>query len=271
MNKDTDIKKLINLHKNDPLQLLSAIDGFYETVKDESGNRFTPLVGYAGKYDAGDGKELQYVGEVYANFAEAEYHPLVLWHFALQLWLKILNHFGGQEFLTKLVFVGPQMGGVCLAQMTAFHAGLVDARYACAEKKITAVASKNLREQSEMFFGRHKIHPGDKVIITEDVLNNFSTTKEVMELVHLNGGEVIAIAGLLNRSMITSDTYYFHKHEKLMLEIPIISLVNKPFDQYRQDDPYVIKDMKKGNVVLKPKAEWSTLRDAISKANMLES
>lgn len=57
----TQINELIDQYSGNPLKLLSAVNGFYEVQKDKNGKRLTPLVGYAGKYDAGDGKELQWV------------------------------------------------------------------------------------------------------------------------------------------------------------------------------------------------------------------
>lgn len=248
---------LINQYMNQPLELLAAIGGYYECKKNERGERITPLVGYAGKYPAGE-SELQYVGEIYANFSKAEERPIIMAHFAEMLWKKICVYFDSEKIDKNLVFVGPQLGGISVSQMLAMHGSGVDARFACAEKKITAVATKTLREQTELFFGRHEVKKGTKVIIGEDVLNNFSTTKKTIELIEKQGAEVIGIAGLLNRSM-TIDTYFEYNGEL----IPVISLVRRPYDEYKQDDPYVAKDMQKGNVILKPKNEWGKLTKTI--------
>ncbi len=248
------IEELIDLYGNDPLKLLEKIGGFYEVIKDGD-KRLTPLVGYAGKYKTDDEKELQYVGEVYANFAKAEEHPRVMHHFTSMLW--------GKLKLTKpVVFVGPAMGGISVAQGMAYHAsGKIKARYACAEKIVTAVKTDTMREQSILQLARHTVHAGEKVIISEDVMNNYSTTKMLIELIEGAGARVEAIVGLLNRSMTVKDSFVYKNRS-----IPVIPLVYKPFDEYKQDDPYVRDDMQAGNVVFKPKNEWDRLQTAVTMA-----
>lgn len=258
--KRTETEKLIDQFENDPLALLAAIGGYYECQKSPEGKRLTPLVGYAAKYSTNDGKGLNYVGEIYANFSKAEERPLIMNHFTSRLWEEIHLHLDPRKINSNLVFVGPQLGGISVAQFLSLHASSVDARYACAEKKTVAVATETAREQTELFFGRHEIKKGDRVVISEDVLNNFSTTKQTIELIEKYEAEVICIAGLLNRSM-TIDTH-FEYGDKL---IPVISLARKPYKEYHQNDSYVAEDILKGNVILKPKNEWSKLTEAVKK------
>jgi orotate phosphoribosyltransferase len=248
---NTTTQDFIVLYGNDPLMLLAAVDGYYEVAKDPNGKRLSPMVGYAGKYPAGHGKELQYVGDVYANFSKAEEHPDIMYHLTENLWRKI-------NIPGPLVFVGPQMGGISIAQFLALHASKRgNARYACAEKVITQLKTDTLREQSEVKFARHSIKSGDRVVIAEDVANNFSTTKQVIELVEGHGAKVVAIACLLNRSM-TIDSSYPHNNSY----IPVIALVRKPYAEYEQSDPEVMEDIAKGNVILKPKDNWDKLKGA---------
>ena len=263
-----NIQALIRNYFDDPLGILQQLGGYYECIKDKHQNRLTPLVGYAGKYPTSDDKELQYVGEVYCNFSKAEEYPSVMAHMAKQLLTNNIDTLRSNEILLwgrarisgPLVFVGPQMGGIAIAQFMAFEASkYIDARYACAEKIVTQLKTETLREQSTLQFARHTVNASDNVIICEDVLNNFSTTKQLIELVENNGASVKAIVGLLNRSMTIDNIYPTQTQYPATYDIPVISLVRKPYAEYRQDDPYVAEDIASGKVVLKPKNDWGKL------------
>jgi adenine/guanine phosphoribosyltransferase-like PRPP-binding protein len=255
-----NIRTLIGQHLDDPLGLLKALDGLYECPKDAHGKRTGPLVGYAANYTDAEHKERQYVGDIYANFAKAEEYPIVLSHWGRKLWeqLCINKHIviddrtENPEY--RYVFVGPQMGGVSIAQFVAYNGREVEARYACAEKKITQLKSATMREQSEIVFARHSIKKGDKVFIVEDVMNNFSTTKKVIDLVETHDATVVGIAGILNRSPFVETIYEYGKRS-----IPVTALVRKAYPEYKQDEIAVLTDMQKGNVILKPKDEWRKL------------
>ncbi len=252
-----NIQALISTHISNPLGLLKALDGLYECPKDKEGKRIGLLVGYAANYDDGHNGQKQYVGDIYANFAKAEEHPMVMSHWALKLYQKLCTdrHISiAEEGSENYVFVGPQMGGVSITQFLAYQAREIEARYACAEKKITQLKTETMREQSEIVFARHSIEKNDKVFIVEDVLNNFSTTKKVIDLVEKYEGTVVGIIGILNRSE-NIETIYEYEHRK----IPVIALVRKAYPEYKQDDPRVLEDIKKGNIILKPKDEWRKL------------
>lgn len=258
---------LIKSCAGDPLTILKKLGGYYECSKDASGNRLTPLVGYAAKYKTDD-DEFQYVGEVYCNFAKAEEHPGVMAYFAEQLLANNVDILSPTEIMLwnkvkisgPLVFVGPQMGGIAVAQFLAYEASkYCDVRYACAEKIVTEAKSANRREQSTLEFARHTVNQGDNLIVCEDVLNNFSTTQQLIELAEKNGANVVAIVGLLNRSMTVENEYQAHTAYPAGYNIPVISLVRKPFAEYKQEDLYVIKDIVAGNLVPKPKNEWGKL------------
>jgi orotate phosphoribosyltransferase len=246
-----EIKALIEKNGDDPIEILKAVEGYYECPRDAEGNRIGKLVGYAGKYEAADGTRKQYVGDVYINFARAEQYPIVMEHF-MQILKKKLE--GEKRIGAFDIVCGPQMGGVVAAAMFAL---VMNTRYICAEKEITALKTDTMREQSRLMFGRHTLNKGDKVVIMEDVINNFSTTKETIELIESAGGTVVGIIGLLNRSPIAGDEYnYTGENPRL---IPVISLVRKDIKEYKQNDPFVASDIAKGNVSFKPKAEWSSL------------
>lgn len=234
-----------------PLAILKEINGYYECPKDENGNRLGPLVAYAGKYDSPRGKKA-YVGEVYANFSIAEQYPVIMKAFAN--W--VIE--GIPEFFSFDVVCGPQLGGFAIGQKCADISGK---RFAYIEKVVTKLATKRKREESHLAFLRHNIRPGDRVVLTEDVLNNFSTTKEALTLIEAHGGKVVCIIGLLNRS--PSGIEIFEHNGRA---IPVHSLVTKKIDEWKQEDIEVIKDVKAGNVVMKPKNDWDRLVMAMEQA-----
>jgi len=230
----------------EPLEALRLLGGYYECLKDPEGIRLGPLVGYAGKYDAPDGTKKQYVGDVYANFAKAEERPRVYASWADRIKFNV----------PKVdVLLGMPMGGITVAfalQPVTNHT----ARFCFAEKQVISVATESLREQSRLALVRHELHAGDRVAIVEDVTNNFSTTAEAIELILEASAKPVAILSWLNRS--ATDLYQGHG-----ITLPVVSLVWKPFPQYRQDDPEVVIDITAGNVILKPKNEWPLLMEAM--------
>ncbi len=247
-----EISIMIEENASEPLAILKKLNGFYECPKGKDGERLGPLVGYAGKYEAPDGTKKQFVGDVYLNCSVAEQYPVVMHTFAKQLQEKL------KDILNEVdVIVGPQMGGIAIAQMLAFVA---EKKFAYIEKKVTQVATETLREQAELKLIRHTINPGEKVLIMEDVLNNFSTAGETIEMLEgLHGAKVTAIACLLNRSL-TIDKEFTYKER----QIPIFALIRKEITEWKQEDVEVVNDIQNKNVILKPKNDWGTLVKAMT-------
>jgi len=236
---------------------LTRLRGYYECPKDSIGKRLGPLVGYAGRYDD-NGTAKQWVGDVYANCAVLEEYPLQLKFFADYLAKKIIEYYGALRLPGGLTVCGLPMGGIATGIFVAARLG---ARFVYPEKKVLEAATAFSREKSQLSFGRHKIHPGDQVILTEDVLNNFSTTGEAIDLVANAGGTVLEIIGLLNRSNLY-DAIFSYKGK----DYPIRCVTRKVIIEYKQDDPAVADDIKNGNIVWKPKDEWDRLQQAMKLA-----
>ena len=234
----------------DPLALLRLCGGYYEVSKTLEGKRLSPLVGYAGRYGE---QKLQYVGDVYCNFAAAERSTEILEHFANSIDDELIS--AGID-TTGATFCGAPEGGKALAFNIAWFNG---GKYIYPEKKITALATANSREESHLVFDRHIPVAGDEIVIVEDVCNNFSTTADLVRLIESYGARVIAIACFLNRSDKFIDTFEYEGGS-----IPVVSLVKKAFGQYSQDDPFVVEDIRTGNVVWKPKNEWDKLTAAVA-------
>lgn len=251
---EEQIHKWIEKYYLDPLGLLAQLNGYYECPKSKNNERLGPLVGYAGRYGE---KNLQYVGEVYANFAVVEEEPAVLSHFANFLSDKMMESMRmGRSHIST--YCGAPMGGIALAYQMA---RVNQARFLYPDKKVAALATSANREKSKLVFGRHQLTEGESVAICEDVLNNFSTTEEMIALIESAGAEVVAIIGLLNRSAKVRDHFEYQGKS-----IPVFSLVQKEIAQWQQDDPVVAADVAAGNVVWKPKDEWTKLKQAMEAA-----
>ncbi len=246
------------LEELSPLEILSRCGGYYECPKDGNQNRLGPLVGYAGR----DDNNRQLVGDIYVNFAKIEQHATVLRSIAELLDEEILKYLEEkQEDIHEFTgFVGAPMGGLALAVHLAH---ISDTQYIFPEKKIMALATEKSREESVLRFERHEPKKGDVVWIVEDVCNNFSTTADLVSLIEGAGATVAGIACFLNRSLSVDKEF----SPRPGLILPVISVVRKPFGQYKQDDDFVKEDIETGNVVWKPKNkdEWARLMDAMKK------
>ncbi len=235
-------KEIARRDFSDPLEVLRRCGGYYCSPKNQMGEYLGPLVAYAGKYETEDGPK-NYVGPNYFNFAKAESDPEALPYFASLIGEEI-----AKKDLKPDIVLGAPMGGLLLAGAIGQH---VKSKVIFSEKKITSLANheSGSKEQSEHLINRHEVNPGDKIIIIEDVCNNFSTTEKLVELIKSQGGEVIAIACAFNRS-----------GKKEFNNLPVLSAVFIPSIQFRQDDPEIRRLVEEDKVVWKPKHEWDKLK-----------
>jgi len=237
----TQFRKLIV--SDDPLSTLHNCDGYYECPKTEDGRRLGPLVAYAGKYKNPSDEDKRWVGDVYYNFAKIEKYPPVLALFA-----KALSSLVPDDLNVDAV-LGAPMGGLAFAQSLALH---LDCEFAFAEKKVIGLEDSG-REKSVLIMKRHDIMSGSKVLIVEDVCNNFSTTEQICELIRKNGAEPVGIACELNRSGQTE-----------WQNLPVIALMDIPTVQFKQEDPEVAADIENSNVVWDAKKDWDILMKAMA-------
>ena len=236
----------------DSLATLANCQGYYDCPFNDNDEPLGRLVGYAGKYEPGK----HFVGFVYANYAKAERHPFIMQHFASEICAKISGHLPMID-----VFWGMPMGGISFALMLALR---YQKEFGFPEKEIKKLKIKKRREQSALTLNRHEIEPEDKVAIVEDVTNNFSTTDKAIQLIAEQGGVPTAVICLLNRSLEVDYTY----QSEYDIVLPVVSLARKKIPQYRQDDPRVAAEVKRGNVIWKPKDEWDQLTGGISTDGM---
>ncbi len=242
----SQVSDLLYNYDKDILKVLDGVDGYYECPKDAEGNRLGPLVGYTATY----GEGLHWVGDAYLNFAKMEHYPKLTCHFARLLGAEIIKKVGRVN-----VFMAAPEGGKSVAEMLAYVSG---ARYVYPEKEIHALKTVTAREKSSWKWGRHDGHilPDEKVVICEDLMNNFATTMSLLELAWKCGVKVVGLAGWYNRSVKYRDAYPLDGGDG----IPIITLGNKTLPEYKQDDPFVAKDVEAGNVSWKPKHDWDRLK-----------
>ncbi len=89
--------------------------------------------------------------------------------------------------------IAPAIGGIVVSYETARHFGL---RGIFAERKdgVNLILRRGF-----------EIRPGEKALVVEDVITTGKSTKETMEVVRSCGGEVVAVASLVDRSGGTVD------------------------------------------------------------------
>ena len=233
--------EMVQIAPTEHLETLRRCRGYYDCPKDTTGRRLGPLVGYAGTYDGPNGEKLQWVGDVYYNFAAIERFHHVLDHFADLL---------GDVIVASVpvlpgYLIGAPFGGLAIAQRAAAK---LDCQYVFFEKEIIELKTATQREQSRLVWGRHEMEPGSTGYLIEDVCNNFSTPEKVDKLVQGAGSTLTGIACEMNRSANTS-----------WQNLSVYSILHVPTEQYRQDDPAVAADIAAGNVSWKPKDEWAAV------------
>ncbi len=244
----TKPKEMVVIDAGNVLETLKRCKGYYKCPESPDGKLLGPLVGYVGRYDDGSGVAKQFVGKVYYNLARAEQHPRVREFFAYEIANLLHNH----EPVD--VTIGAPMGGI----LTSGDVGrFLNCRTVFAEKKVTALATETSREQAVYVLDRHEIEPGDRVVVCEDLVNNFTTTDAIKLLVDKAGAKLVAICCVINRSP--------HDHFTATdnSEIPVVSLLHIPTEQFRQDDPAVAEYIAAGQVIWKPKPHWAELKAAM--------
>lgn len=216
---------------------LFRYDAIYQSPVSDSGEFLGPLVGYAGTYTDGNGEKKHYVGSAYFNMAKVEEDSYARHSLSNNLAHKLID-----ANIRPTVLIGAPMGGIIFA--VTISDLLPSGRVAFFEKK-----------DSGLVFNRHTLNKGDKVVLVEDVCNNFSTTDKMIKIITDLGAEVRAIACIFNRS----------PHEEWK-GIPVISVIHKHTPEYRQDDPKVKKLIDDCNIVWKPKEEWPFLKQIMEDA-----
>lgn len=234
--------------KSTVTRVLCDHGGYYVCPRDARGKRMGPMVGYVGCYE----EDKQWIGDVYLDMSVLEKTPVTLSVFVDHLAQKYNFH---QKAINKEIthFLGAPEGGKMIAHQLAFQLPVTE--YACLDKKVVELATQTSREKTELVWGRHSVPAGARVMLVEDVTNNFTTTAKMVACVEARGAYVVGIATLFNRSETVENVFavpgtppYTSHH------IPVYALITEKLPQYRQDDPSVVEDINTFGVLLKPRS-----------------
>ncbi len=244
--------------EGDSRQTLINCKGLYECPVDHEGNPSGPIVGYADKYDLGDGQEKNYVGLAYYNYSMADQWPAVNRWFARCL---VNGPMKADEAVSaeshrwqpKMVILGAPWAGIKFSTAVAEELGC---RHIFAEKKTLKVGlMAGERDEEELRMLRYDLHPGDLVWIGEELVNNLSTTKELVAIIEEAGAIYMGIMCVINRSW---------PEVRQFMGKPIFSVLHVPTPQYRQDDQFITAALDRGLPIIgKPKHDWEKLRSAM--------
>lgn len=134
--------------------------------------------------------------------------------------------------------IGPEKSGIVMAHRVADY---LDERYGLPDdpcRVLAYYAEKETLEDSEVFRLRRDFPSAIKdrrVLIAEDIVNEASTSRRVVEAIMLAGGTVAGVVALWNRG----------PHKKIVLpipgskrrvEIPILALVEEQLDAWAPGD-----------------------------------
>ena len=110
------------------------------------------------------------------------------------------------------IVCGPAMGGIILAQWTGHRLG-VPAVY----------AEKNPSGGMTLRRGYDKLVAGKRVLVVEDVLNTGGSARDAIAAVRAAGGNVVALAALVNRGGVTAAD----------LDVPgLVALLDVPLEAF---------------------------------------
>jgi len=224
-------------------QILRNCQGYYRCPVDANGIPIGPIVGYTKEYAPG----LHWVGLEYYNFSKADVWPAVLNYFASVMADKLQ-----EAGVLPDVIIGAPWAGVKFSQEVS---RLVGCRHIFAEKQ----------EGGRLSIGRYEgiIRSGDSVVIGEELVNNASTTGNLIGLVEEAGGKVRGIICAINRSFPFKAEFLISDTER----VPIFGVIERERPQYQQNHPLVAAKVAADEVIWKPKYHWEQMEQAMGDGN----
>lgn len=123
------------------------------------------------------------------------------------------------------VVAGPAIGGVILAQWTAYHLSALEGREILAVYAEEEAAAEGKRRALRR--GYDALARGRRVLVVEDVLTTGGSARQVVEAVRAAGGEVIGVGALCNRGGVTAET---------VAAPELFALVDVPLESYAPED-----------------------------------
>jgi orotate phosphoribosyltransferase len=135
---------------------------------------------------------------------------------------RIARHFAGAGVE---VVAGPTIGGVILAQWTAYHLSVIEGREVLAVYAEEEAAAEGKRRVLRR--GYDALARGRRALVVEDVLTTGGSARQVVEAVRAAGGEVIGVGALCNRGGVTAET----------VAVPeLFALTEVPLESYAPED-----------------------------------
>lgn len=120
------------------------------------------------------------------------------------------------------VVVGPEKGGIILAQWVANH---LSQRIGA---EVLSVYAEKDGDQFTIKRGYEKLIPGKNVLIVEDVLTTGRSVRKVAEAVRAFDGDIIGVGALCNRGGVTEEDLGDPP-------VPLFSLLNIDLDSWEED------------------------------------
>ena len=241
------MKPIMPLPGEDLMELGKRCNAVYICPRVGS-QRTGPLVPYAGK----DAQGRNLVGDIYFNFRRIEVHPMAVEAFAEAACDKLR----AQGLLDAFDTVcGIPEGGRTFGQPLARAAGKKFA-YATKKPKPTEAGKK---QEYTWDLSQFEFEAGERVVVAEDVFNNFQNTDNTLAEVAASGADVVLLVGALNRSPVYDRFYTPQSGPFEGRVLPVIASVREAYPEYEQDDPAVAADIAAGNLELEVKKNWARL------------
>ena len=211
---------------DDYLTILDRAGAYYEAPRDETGRRIGPLVSYNETYKSKkDGSRRRFVGDIFYRLDIIAKRPSV------------------REFLMKE-----------LEEEMRQQIGRVDNFVG-----VSATGQVWTDDLQRIHGYNERIEQGTKLVIVRDKIRDMDSITDSAMMAAQVGARVVGVVCLVNESVVEE---FFLNDEPA---IPIISLVHRPNQRYRWNDPEVDEDVAVGNVIWDPIANWPKLRRVMQK------
>lgn len=136
-------------------------------------------------------------GSVYINKDAIYPNPLTVADLCGQIVMHFDNEGNGVNYE---VVVGPEKGGIILAQWTAYNS----VHRWVPRKDILAVYAEKEGDGFVFRRGYNKLIPDKRVLIVEDVITTGGSVKKVVEAVRALDGDVLGVGAICNRGGVTA-------------------------------------------------------------------
>jgi orotate phosphoribosyltransferase len=125
--------------------------------------------------------------------------------------------------------VGPALGGIILAQWTAYHLSKIK------NKEILAIYTEKNKEGIQEFTrGYDKLIKEKNILIVEDAPTTGISAKKVVDLVNSTGGKVVAVSVMVNKNRKEVTSKFFG--------VPFLPLAEVEMQSYEATDCLMCKN-----------------------------